>query len=955
MDKQTALSLIAQGEELAGPQQPPSLSISPATTFPMLSPKGSFTERNSRGFKIDTETGAPAWVKFQVALRDSPEQKLKYLQDFFGQGNARLADTGEPLVKTLDNDGNPIELKINEDSFTLRDLATFAAQAPEMVGGAAAMVGARKLPLVGKWGGVSGVTRDVVAESVGSEMLGGVPKDVTTRAADSLPVTAEVLSTRAKNIPLNIALGGALEGGARVIGKGVSPFGGSKTQIEEEQQLARQYFREQFGIDVPMTAGEKTGSAALQRVEATMSRLPGSSKEFTDIRAEKQDRLTRIQNKMLGLPEEATSADRLARANEEQIGEEAVTAIRSKIAPVQAAVETAEAGVKEAGTEAALETVTGLTKAGRELYPETVGAGIRSRAVTMRDEFKAESSQKYETAYALPGGTDRSLTPDSLPGRAQKLMDELPSKEVTVTEPTGVTGPRGEAITRDVKGREVLKEFIPEGVLGKLKTLSELKDQKFSLRDLVRMRSEVDNEIARGEAIPGVQTHFLSRIRGTMTEAIEEATDKLPDARLKTAWKEANDFYKSSVGKFEQRDIARLFKDIESRGFVRDEDIVKNIGPSEYKAFKEFLGPASNEFKSLQRSIADSVIEGATLPGEALIDGKALVQQLSSLKSKNRAIYDDVFGAQSVTMQRLGELMSSGARVDKAKFASLIQGGTPLETAVDTLVAEQRKLDKLYRSKMLKDIAEKKVGDEGFDPAEFVNRFYNTASSKDVRAVIEQLHDQPELLEKIRLKVAEKIFFEAQRFTKDLDPARLGRGEVMRPSTTSSLHRAFGDEVQREKLELILGRQTYRDFDMLAKLLRGSEMNESAMIGAGAGGLAAGMQVSNMMRHGVFSYASEFVKQKAYAIFLTNPAVRAFLTNQLADKARVQSVGTALLVFRPFIEAVVDEFGEDAEDALLSLKTSADQFLQQQGQAAPPAAAPQIARPPNRFEQALQP
>lgn len=903
-------------------------------------PEGSgkgFIERNLQGLPIDTDTGAPAAIKFQVALRGTPESKLSYLQDVYGKGNARLSDTGEPLIKVLDDAGKPKELKVNEDAFTISDFASLAAEIPEFAGGVAAMVAASRVPglKLARSPGTA-VARDVVAQSVGAE-LGGLPKDVIY---DNAPLTAAALD-RAKSLPASVAAGGVMEVGARALRIG-SPFAGAKGTIEQQQTAARQYFQERFGIDVPMTAGEQTGSSALKRIEATMGRLPGSSKEFKDLRAEKQDRMGRIQNRMLGLPEEATPAERLARMNEEGVGEEATTAIQANVQPQQQAVEAAAGTAQQAATAEVMDLTAKLTKTGRELHPEKVGAGIRTKALAEREAFQAESQKLYGEAYALPGGADRTLTPANLPKDAQKLIDELPSKTVITEEPTGVTGPGGKPITKSVEGREVLKEFIPPGVLGKLESLAGLEDQQFSLQDLVRMRTEVSNDIARGEAVPGVQTHFLNRIRDTITKSIEEATTALPDGQLKAAWQKANSYYRDTVTKFHEPTIARLFKDIESRGFVQNEDVVRNIGPTEYASYKKFLGESSPEFQALKRSIADTVIEAATPLSGGVIDGAALISQLKNMKDKNRTVFDDIFGPKTRNFQELSDVLRVGnAKVDEEKFKALIASGSPTGEAVRKLVQEQRKLDKVYQGKMVKEIAERTVGGEGFDPAEFVNRFYDKASIKDVRAVIDQLHDQPEVLEKVRKSVIEKIFHEGQRHASELDPSRLGRGEIFRPTNHSSLDKAFGDELRKEKLELILGRQTFQDFEQLSKLLRGSELTEAAF--AGAGGLAAGMQVTNMMRNGLFAYATDYVKQKVYALAMTNPLVRKIITNQLVTPDRAAKLGKTLLVSKPFIEAVMDEFGDEGENVMQMLKSSADQS---EGNATPEQRAKEILAAP---------
>lgn len=906
----------------------------------------SFETRNFRGLPIDMSEGVPSLTRLGAEWRDDAQQKAKYLEEIYGKGAVRFADDGTILVKVRGADNKPKEVPLSPPGIQLSDVPRAVAYAPETVGAFLAMRAGRKLPFLGKLGEAeevgfasraAGFGREVLSEAVGQE-AGGAVKDIGVGELDVSPMSArEVLEGRARRIPLDVAVGTGMGLTGKALTSGITPFPGPKGQIEQDVLNARKFFQEEYGIDFPLTAGEKTGNKLLQRTEATMSRLPGGIGEATDIRAQKTEAVRRIINRVQGLPEDLSAAEMSAFPTEEQVGNRAIAAIRSKVDPMQRAEEIAKSDVNKAANQAILDELGSATTAERQLYPERVGQSIRAKAIELRDKFQGQSKVLYDEAYSLPGGADRVLAAPSLPNKAKSLLDSLPSKEVITEEASPILGARGEPITHTVSGREVLKEFVPPNVIGKLQTLAGLKEQKFSLKDLVQMRSDVANDIAQGEAVPGVQTHYLNKIRDTLTQAIEEAADSLPNGNLKTSWQKANSFYRENVGKFHEGPVARLFKDIQSSGFIRDEDIIRNIGSTEYGVFKKFLGAGSPEFKQMQRAIVDGLLQGATLPGEQLVSGKAFIKELSEFYKKNRAVADDIFGtkepgffstegvlkpSRGAKLQQLGELLADvDSGIDPNKFRSLLEAGTPLPEAVGRLAKEQDALNKAYRSKIVKDIAERKLG-ESFDATEFVNRFYSKASPEELKSIISQLADHPLTLQDLRQKVTEKVLFEAQRAAKDTDPSRLGVGEPFRPPGSSSLEKVMGDATQRERMQIALGDRLFNDLVQMGKLLRGGEVGEQAF--ASAGGFATTTATANMIRGGILSYASDWAKQKVAAMILTTPILRQWVGNQALSRASQAEIGRALILSTPFVEAVAKEFpeGRAAEEFLDGLKQS---------------------------------
>lgn len=885
-----------------------------------------FTSRNFRGLPIDLDLESSTAVKTALLARERPEDKISYLEGLAGKGNVRLADDGQPLVTIWDQERQiPIEFRPLGGGANV--VATAQAMAPETATALAGMVVGRKVPTSSRFLRFS-------AEMIGAgagEQAGGAAKDI---AVSATPL-GEIVSERVSRIPGSTAVNAAIGGAATLAGKAlrpvISPFGGVKGEIEQGVNEARDYFAKKYNINYPLTAGQEIGSPLFKRVEATMSRQPGSSANFAKIQREQVEALRQIQAKSLASRLDPTEMGML-RKLEEDVGEEAINAIRQNVHPLQRAEEMARNEAALAANEAIMTELAQAVGPARQLHPERLGAHMRAGAFARREAFETESSQLYDEAYKLPGGTDKILEPPNLARDAKKLLKEQPAPEITTEKPTGLVGPRGEPLMSVQTEREVLREFVPEGIMPMLNQLSDLNRAKFSLQDLVKMRTEVRNSIKRGEAVPGVNTHYLGEIEDLLTKGINEGAERLPTTELRDAWKKANDFYAQNVGKFKDKRIARLYRDNETGAFVQDEDLVKNIGPSEYKGFKEFFGETSPEFNSLKRSIVDGL-----LPGEDLINAKQFLGNLRGLiNSEKRSIAEDIFSPEiTKRLQAIGEKMEkvqAGDVIARDDIAQLLtmSNQTKMLQSLDKLIAAQRDISEAYRSTIIRDIGEKRLG-ETFNSTEFVNRLWDNASPKEIQAIKGALKGSPEILEDLERKAAERVFQLSQRAASGLEGARVAAGEPFRKGSASSIEQVFGSEQNKVRMRELLGEDRMADFENLAKLLRGSESTETAF--AGAGGFAAQTQIQGMLRpRGFFSYLPHWAEQKVVSSIYFLTPVRKILTNQLgrSPEARANAVRAAVLS-QPFLDAMGEDFGDKAGAFVDKVLDSIDLY-QAQGQ-----------------------
>lgn len=900
------------------------------------------TEMLTGGVPLDQSKGVTGWERFQLSFRREKENQIRFLQGKYGEDSVKLDARGDPIVKVLDEEtGKEKFIPIDENKMSIKDFIDVAGAVPELVAGFASIKAGRKLPGVGKTTGIGGAIRDLLVSAAGAETV-GAGKDVTVNLLDTGdPKFADVAKDRAAMVGTDIVMGAGMNLFTKALGTVITPFGSKPGPIQFDAEKAREFFKVNYGIDIPTTAGDLTGNSFLIRAEAMLKKLPGGSGEFSKIRQGQEEAFRRIQNVALGLAPDADDAARAAIASERTIGGEAIAALEGKAAPVIAGAATTKLAAVEATSKALLSEVDKLTPGMPQLYKSKVGEAIRNKITAVRDAFEGEASTKYEAAKSLPGGRDRILQPPNLATDAKALLDKLPAKDVVSTVPTGVLNAQGQQITRTTTGREILREFIPEKVLGKLQSLTDLKNQKFSLEDLIQMRNEVTNDIKAGEAIPGVQTHYLGRVRDTLTKAIDESTSALPDGALKKAWLDANKFYADNVGKFHRQGISGILKNPDVPGFVGDSEIVGRLTSGTEKAndlfrdMRDFLGDKSPEFGMLKRSIADELLAKSSVVGDKMIDGKAFLTNLQKMFTNNREIAESVFGKDAGELAGFAKMLEASqvsGMIDKGAITEMLKNKPQMIGLINTFdkaLKAQDELSVLYRNKILNAISTKKLDEVGIEPEEFVTRFFSNpnTSQREVEQVLGQLHDRPDIVNGIRQKVVQKLFYDATRSPAATDPIRLGT-DAMRLPSSESLMKALQDEVSQSKLQTILGQDTYKTMIQFAKAMRPTEVGDKAF--AAAGGLSAGAQIGQMFRGGDLAYMANFLKYKVASLIITSPGLKQWAGNRMLSEADKHAMVNAMVASTPFIRELMTDMGEDeAKLAMEQIKGSIDASIQQ--------------------------
>ncbi len=890
-----------------------------------------FLKENAEpGVPLDVESGAPWGQRFAASFRRDPEQVVKYWQSKYGDDAVRLTKGGDLIVRTKDEKTKqPKDILVDEPNFTAKDFADFAGTMPEVAATVASIWAAKKLPGgIGEAKGLGGLIRDIVAGTSGT-FLGGSTKDVLARAADEMPIElGKVLSERASEMPMNAAVDLGLAGGGKVLSKIITPFA-KVGPLQEDAREAANWVKENLGIDYPMTAGQKTGSPFIQRLEAGQELKPGASGRYKEIRGQQAAAQEQLANVAEGLPKTAMAEQREAQIPlMDKLIQRVRHALQKTTEPLEENVASAREKLITEANQEILNEISAATLPTRELNRGIVGEAIRGKAEAIRDTFKTTSDQLYNTVRKLPGGNDRILATPKLAQRAQDYLEkEIAGSDFMQQIPTGILGPTGQPITRQQLVSETAKEFIPADVFGRLKELARLGPGKFSLQDLIAMRSDVSNAIAVGEAIPGAQTHHLRNISKMLTESMDEAVDSIPDKQLKNAWKAANDYYKQGIGKFQTRTVSSILKPPDASGYVGDKQLVDRLisGEDKFQEIRDFLGANSPEFKMLKGHIADYIFNKNLNKGTGLLAAKDFLTDMNSFALKNPNLFKEVFGTRARNIFSLSQQAAVGQadKLDAAMIEQGIRNPARFPNLLE-LVKAERLRDKAYKNEILKSVGSKSFPGTGFDVSEFVNRFIRSSSPAEIKPVMEAIKDEG-LLWQVRAKTVEDLLQEVAQHPAPADRVAM-RLDPRRPLNTVKLQEILENRERRSALETILGKDKLELLERMGKLLKPGEAQHQSFRTASS--LQVGGQVAMLERGGIIPFVGGAIRNTLEALFLTAPVVRQWAGNTVMTPARQHALTMTLLSSEPVLRSLTHDFGKDAPKAIQQAKNRADQWLQ---------------------------
>lgn len=919
----------------AAPEIPRPAVISPideATRGLQELEEGYIRRTEEPGVPLDVESGRSPWERFMLSFRREKQNQIKFLQDKYGAENIRADENGELIVRVMDTDTKkPKDVLVDERKMSAKDLIDVAGSIPEIAASIVALRAGRGGDL-GKMQGMKGVGRDIATSAIGAEAAGAA-KDIAVTAYDQpfevfkeqLP---QIFKERGQMTLTDAVIGGVTYPLWRVFRMAQSPFSGAAKQIQFDAIEAQKYFKDRYGIDVPLTAGEATGSGLLARTEAFTEQLPGSGGPFKELRARKENTLRQLQSIMMGK----------APPPDEEVGEAAIQTLRKAgTEPAEQAEESARRALQQGAGAELGGLISSTTSPVRQLYKTTLGKDIREAVTKLRDDAKTEADRLYGIVRSTPGGRGRVFPTAGLSIDAQKILRSLP------------TG----------RGNIPMKDFVPEDIVNRLNSLIALKGKPLSLSDLQNMRRDTLDAIPKMEGVPGRGAHYLGEIADTITKTIDSGVASMPGGALKTALEAANKHYREKVVPFNRLGLTELFRRADEAGFVPDSEIVAKVfggarAIENYRLLKETVGPYSTQMRSLKRAVADDLLERSRLPGDEFVDPAKFLRNLGSFQSEYREISDDVFGRNLDPLIKSAKFSQAAAETSLLKpqkitvdeLRTLLADKSPNASKLRALMSAQATKDATYKNQILKGISEGTADASQIKAPEFVNRLLEKTSPKEMEALVNLLKTNPDVLGDVRTKAVEKIFRDAARSASPEDIGRMMAGDPTRIVSGTSVFKQLENPAMRQKLETLLGKDTYND---LKQYIRLEAVGESIQSWKTAGALAAGSQISRLIRAGPAKWLGPAAKDWLAAKFLTSDWGRAWLSRRVPIYDPI--VFNSIITSPPFLRAVANEFpGEQGRMFAGELKHSVDAFLQNEGKPTQSQGDPERRR---RFEEML--
>lgn len=886
------------------------------------------------GIPFDTSTGVPWLTRIRSAAQPSSPEEFKALESAYG--NVRANSYGNPVVEVIGKDGKPMDLLVNPVGADFGDFIATLAQVPEVAGEIAGTLLSR-----GKGSfqpGVWQALKTLVNSTAGGALGGGV-KEFGVRHLEGQPQNFDETFDRQLGYgALNLGLGAGVGIFTKAATKARTPFGNSP-QLNFDARRAGEYLSQKFGKQLPMTPGELTGNSFLQRSEALALQKPGSSIPLEAIINERNQQISEIQTIMRGgaVPDEEAAAAR------------AMEMLGIKTQPMDEAVQQASQATRFQAEKELLDGISSSTGVLQPVNKLDLGSSIRSRAFALREEALGPGSkneQLYNEVFSNPLTKEKNIAGSDLAQDADDLIAKLPTKENTVQVIDYDN--YGSAITRDIKGKEVIREFVPDGVMSKVRALSTLRGQQFRLDELMQMRREIDNDIAQGEAVKGLQTRYLTQVRSSLTKRIETGLNEL-DPKLLADWQAANKNYSEQAKRFQKRGIAEIFRDPEQPGVLNDIELVRRAtaGPnagSYYRDYTDFFGATSAEVQQLRRAVADDVLDKSPLTDS--IDGAGFVRRLEDLAKDAPEVLKDVFGLTPARLRESGQVLAQlkkGNLPEDELQAAIASGNL---SGVNLLYMMQRQADKdlAYRNEIIRDVATAMLKPDKIKPTEFVQKFAFKAEPSDVQQVLGMLSDRPDVIEDIRRLTFKRV----------LDDATLANRQGVEVLSGQKIRDVLDNENSTKRLSAILGKDTFDDLMSIGTYLRAAEAQQGAF--AAAGGMGGSAQVAKIVEQGDLRYVERALKNFLTATLYTSPALRGYFGNRAISPQGSATLVNYAIASAPFAQALLRTYGSEGAQTAFQVKDSLDRTVQQNpaaGQLPPIEPSPAPAAQPSR-EQFMQ-
>lgn len=646
--------------------QPPGLRPGKA----MLERAGGIREdiRNSvmlRDPGVDYETGVKDFsLRAGFSRMSNDAERANYLDQAVGKGNygrdryGRYYIMPEGLAKRGLTATKPMALE--EPGSTRYDVADILGDAPAMLGatgGALMASGAGFLP------------------GVGASALGGM----AGKAADEIIKRAQGLNLSS---PMEQAGRLVQEGASAAAGEGVgrgligagrfamNPYG--RFADPERQALTREALN--AGL-TPRVFQFQPGGGLLSRFQGLGEQVlspTGTSKIDIQNRASLTGGMDRLQGQA-GTPQ--TNA-----------GEALISGVRGQIAGLEQTAALARTQAEKGLNE----SLANISKTLGTPDPN-VGAVVQEQIRTARTKFGEDASKLYTEVDALVGG--KPIVPTAaVKDQLLDLMKNLPTDQ---------------AGNKIFPTPELAAFFKKYGDLAEFQTTAQMQ----------QLRTDFRNAAESMNLVPGVDKRRAALLKKSVDQAFEDTKSSYfatpAEVKAIEKLKEADEFYRKGIQRFDAPSIAALTRDASQTGNVAPERVVDTIiRPGHTAAALRVKGlvPEATWKKVQDAHFSDLIADSTRLvDGVEQVSGSTLWNKINKM---GRTL-DVVYGAEAAKIRKYAaELAARDGKLDP----SLLKGN--IADNLRAAAEAQVKLDKFLSENYLSQLA--KTGQEATQAADFI-------------------------------------------------------------------------------------------------------------------------------------------------------------------------------------------------------------------------------------------
>lgn len=687
------------------------------------------------GVPLDTQSGAPAWLRMKASVADNINEKLMIIAQDPNVENVFLRDN-QIIMRTLDDEGNPKDVKFDERKLTFRDFMDVVGAIPEV---GAAVLGAAVTknagPMTQMLASNLAAGSTVAGRDLMSQQLEGQGIDPGRAMAEG---TTEAMIGGA----FDTAIGMGAKGTESALNFGRSPnFDPARKQelINSAKRLSQRLPGNQ---QIQNTPGQLLDSDTMYQFENFMENVTGNN-------ALKQARRTR-ENLMQSVVEDFPGKPKVSQL---PAGNQVRQSMKERANVLSANLDQKNDRINRLIVDDLTSRIDRMTGAKgpywgtgnevREVYTDKIGQKVYSRMAETKQSADKTSQKLYEQATeeldALKG-KGISINLNALTADLNDVLSTFPKdqrgKFIDTFLPnrtaTNIEGVNRAALIFDAEGNRIDPQSATEAVA-------------MSLTDAIQVQRMLNEDINWSQ-IGGIDNGLVKKARREIDRYVKGALNDPKAKKAKAAIEKANEDFIENVLPFRMPGVREAFASEADPSRLTNSQIVKSLTAAPqgkqldlFKRYKKVLGEGSNEYKLLKKAyLRDQLKFNAGDPD--MLDGGATLRALAKMPTD---LKEELFGVhgramiQGLERQAKQAVYMKVGDFDYESLVKLVDANSPQQVKQirRTIVQAQtinRALVNQYKKGVIGKLLKGEFDPDGIEPSQFVDLFLKEASNREV-------------------------------------------------------------------------------------------------------------------------------------------------------------------------------------------------------------------------------